>query len=99
MNFREAMHKVMGMKTVKVTPDSTSGIHPHLVRVEFHPDLDQDCLQCVCLTADGQHIEPEEAWEPVCFLLCCEEILDGEWEVVDADDYIAKDWLVGGDEE
>lgn len=89
MNFREAMRQVMAGETVKVTPD-TSGGNPHLVRVDLHPNSDQMGLQCVCLTADGQHIEPGEVWEPVCYLLCFDEYLDGEWEVVDADDYRFK---------
>lgn len=86
MNFREAMRQVMAGETVKVTPD-TSGGNPHLVRVDFNPDTDLCCLQCVCLTEDGQRIEPGEVWEPVCYLLCFDDYLDGEWEVVDADDF------------
>lgn len=86
MNFREAMRQVMAGETVRVTPD-TSGGNPHLVRVDFFPDSDQMCLQCVCLTEDGKRIEPGEVWEPVCYLLCFDDYLDGEWEVVDADDY------------
>lgn len=90
MNFREAMRHVLNMETVKVTPD-TSGGNPHLVRVDLIPDADRVCLQCVCLTEDGKHIEPGEAWEPVCFLLCLDEYLDGEWEVVNEDDYTCEE--------
>jgi hypothetical protein len=90
MNFREAMRHVLNMETVRVTPD-TSGGNPHLVRVVLNPDADQMCLQCVCLTEDGKRIEPGEIWEPVCFLLCFDEYLDGEWEVVDADDHTCKE--------
>lgn len=85
MNFKEAMDKVSDGKTVKVNP--LHGWQPYLVRVDIHPDLDMDCLQCICLTEDGEHIEPGEIWEPVCFLLCFEDYLDGEWEIVDADDF------------
>lgn len=90
MNFREAMRQVMAGETVRVTPD-TSGGNPHLVRVDLHPGSDQCCLQCVCLTEDGQRIEPGEVWEPVCYLLCFDDYLDGEWEVVDADDYTCEE--------
>lgn len=87
MNFKEAMKNVEDYKTVKVTPFEGNGGNPHLVKVDFHPDLDCECLQCVCLTEDGQHIEPGEIWEPVCYLLCREGFIDGEWEIVNEDDF------------
>lgn len=91
MNFKDAMEHVAHNRTVKVTPLEGQGCHPHLIRVDFHPDLDGDCLQCVCLTKDGQHIEPGETWEPVCYLLCFEDFIDGKWELVNADDYTYDD--------
>ena len=50
MNFKDAMEHVAHNRTVKVTPLEGQGCHPHLIKVDFHPDLDGDCLQCVCLT-------------------------------------------------
>ena len=86
MNFRRAMKEVNEDKTVKVTPDSEE--FPFLVRVGYYKD--ELCLICRCLTKDGTHLEPDLDWEPVCYLLCFEDYLDGKWEVVDVKDYRLK---------
>lgn len=86
MNFRRAMKEVEEGRTVKVMPNSEE--YPFLVKVDYYKD--ETCLLCRCLTKDGTHLEPDLDWEPVCYLLCFEDYLDGEWEVVDADDYRFK---------
>ena len=87
MDFKEAMKNVEDFKVAKVTPVEGKGTHPHLVKVDSYPDLDMYCLQCVCLTEDGTHLEPDCDWEPVCYLFCFEDIIDGEWEIVNEDDF------------
>ena len=87
MDFKEAMDCIYVGKTVKVSPLVGHGAHPHLLKVGYCPDLDIDCLQCVCLTEDGEHIDSGESWEPVCYLLCLEDFIDGDWDVVDEDDF------------
>ena len=90
MNFKEAMDKVADGKTVKVTPNS-SGEHPYLVKVGAFEDTEFDSLLCRSLTLDGTHLEPDCDWEPVCYLLCFEDYLDGEWEIVNEDDFKEED--------
>ena len=85
MNFKHAMARVANGKTVKVTP--TSDENPFLVKVGMFEGLEADCLRCRCLTKDGTHLDPDCDWEVVCYLLCFNAYIDGEWEVVDADDY------------
>lgn len=86
MNFKSAMDSVADGKTVKVTPNS-SGEYPHLVKVGAFEDTEFDCLLCRALTLDGTHLVSGWGWEPVCYLLCFEDYLDGEWEVVNEDDF------------
>lgn len=85
MNFKKAMDNVADGKTVKVTP--TNEENPFLVKVGMFEGLEADCLQCRCLTKDGNHLEPDCDWEVVCYLLCFDEYIDGEWEIVNEDDY------------
>lgn len=85
MNFKKAMDNVADGKTVKVTP--TNEENPFLVKVGMFEGLEADCLQCRCLTKDGTHLEPDCDWEVVCYLLCFDEYIDGEWEIVNEDDY------------
>lgn len=85
MNFREAMECVRSGEVVRVMPKGNG--QPYLLRVDIQPDLGLDCLLCILLTEDGQHFREDEVWEPVCYLLCFGEYIDGEWEVVDVDDF------------
>lgn len=86
MNFKEAMDNVANGKTVKVTPNC-SGEYPHLVKVGSFEGVEGLVLQCRSLTMDGAHLNPNRDWEPVCYLLCFEDYLDGEWEIVNKDDF------------
>lgn len=81
MDFRKAMEYVAKREVVKVSP--TSGDSPFLVKVGLFKDLDGECLQCRCLTRDGMFLEPDCDWEPVCYLLCFSDYLDGRWDVVE----------------
>ena len=86
MDFRKAMACVAKGKAVRVCPKN--GERPHLVKVDFFEGLgDQLVLQCRCLTRDALRFEPGYNWEPVCFLLCCPDYLDGRWEFVDERDF------------
>ena len=89
MNFKHAMARVANGKTVKVTP--TSNENPYLVRVGVYKEMGDLILQCRCLTEDGTRPEPGLDWEPVCYLLCFDEYIDGEWEIVDKDDFKEED--------
>lgn len=89
MNFKKAMNYVEGGKTVKVTP--TSEENPYLVKIGMHNDLNAECLQCRSLSKDGTHLVPGWDWEVVCYLLCFDEYIDGEWEVVNEDDFKEED--------
>ena len=86
MNFKKAMDNVADGKTVKVTPNC-SGEYPYLVKIGVYKEVGDLILQCRSLTMDGTHLDPGLDWEPVCYLLCFDDYLDGEWEVVDAKDY------------
>ena len=88
MNFKKAMDNVADGKTVKVTP--TNEENPFLIKVGSFEGLDE-CLQCRSLTMDGAHLNPDWDWEPVCYMLCFDDYLDGEWEIVDADDFKEED--------
>ena len=90
MNFKKAMDNVANGKTVKVTPNC-SGEYPHLVKVGSFEGLEADCLQCRSLTMDGAHLNPDWGWEPVCYLLCFDDYIDGEWEIVNEDDFKEED--------
>ena len=89
MNFKKAMDNVADGKTVKVTP--TNEEPPFLVKVGMFKGLEADCLLCRCLTKDGAHLNPDWDWEPVCYLLCFDDYIDGEWEVVNEDDFKEED--------
>ena len=89
MNFKKAMKIVEDHKTVKVTP--TSEENPYLVKIGMFEGLEADCLLCRCLTKDGAHLDPDCDWEVVCYLLCFDEYIDGEWEVVNEDDFKEED--------
>ena len=88
MNFKKAMKIVENHKTVEVTP--TSEENPYLVKIGMFKGLDE-CLQCRSLTKDGTRLEPGLDWEPVCYLLCFDDYIDGEWEIVDEDDFTEED--------
>ena len=90
MNFKKAMDNVANGKTVKVTPTS-SGEYPHLVKVGSFEGVEGLVLQCRSLTMDGAHLNPDWDWEIVCYLLCFEDYIDGEWEVVNEDDYTCEE--------
>lgn len=89
MNFKKAMDNVANGKTVKVTP--TNEEPPFLIKVGMFEGLEADCLQCRCLIKDGTHLDPDWGWEVVCYLLCFEEYIDGEWEIVNEDDFKEED--------
>ena len=89
MNFKKAMDNVANGKTVKVTP--TNEEPPFLIKVGMFEGLEGDCLQCRCLTMDGAHLNPDWGWEIVCYLLCFEEYIDGEWDDVNEDDFKGED--------
>lgn len=77
MDFKEAMDEVSEGKTVKVTPKNAKS-YTYELAVRYCEELDDELLMCRCEFADGD----KSNWEPIAYLFCNEDIIDGDWEVV-----------------
>ena len=76
MNFREAMDKVSYGEMVRVTPKDES--YTYELAVRYCVELDDEILMCRCGFMGGDKSD----WEPIAYLFCDEDVIDGEWEIV-----------------
>lgn len=77
MNFKEAMDEVSEGRTVTVTPKNTKS-YTYELAVRYCAELDDELLMCRYVSKDGNRND----WEPVVYLFCDEDVIDGDWEVV-----------------
>ena len=77
MNFKKAMDNVANGKTVKVTPKNTKS-YTYELAVRYCAGLDDELLMCRYVSKDGNMND----WEPVIYLFCDEDVIDGDWEVI-----------------
>ena len=77
MDFKEAMDEVSEGKTVKVTPKNAKS-HTYELAVRYCAELDDELLMCRYVSKDGNRND----WEPVVYLFCNEDVIDGDWEIV-----------------
>lgn len=76
MNFKEAMDKVSHGEMVRVTPKDES--YTYELAIRYCAELDDEILMCRYVSEDGYR----DDWEPIVYLFCDEDVIDGDWEVV-----------------
>lgn len=79
MDFKSAMLELLedNPPTLRVIPKEDKR-HTYELAIRYCEDLDYEILMCRCEFMGGD----KSNWEPIAYLFCDEDIIDGEWEIV-----------------
>ena len=79
MDFKSAMLELLedNYPTLRVIPKGDKR-HTYELAIRYCEDLDDEILMCRYVSKDGNMND----WEPIAYLFCDEDVIDGEWEIV-----------------
>lgn len=79
MDFKSAMLELLedNYPTLRVIPKGDKR-YTYELAIRYCEDLDDEILMCRCKFVGGDKSD----WEPIAYLFCDEDVIDGEWEII-----------------